>query len=740
MDVALTPLDVDSCVWFPQKQPSKDLGMEWMQQIMKNVSIPGSFKKPDFMKSDLPAAFKRSRTIDRGGRSLQPSPFYRTMTQRALDSTSSMFGGSNDCSHSAKQQDQPQTMRAALAIKSIWLVTTSACTCKDQVSELTDVLSQVLKAHEKNSSHASDAYCQLIDALGACGHPSEAKAVFEECLSGSRLLSLETIASQRYFWKPFSSLIRCYISNGLVQRAFDVMVQVKIEEEQHLDPSLGSLCFSAQVLSSENEVLVERIYTTFSCGNIGIYLAARETGSGAEVVAFESSSDDQDGSSDNNGSDESSEVKTVSSFVKENDVVETINGEMVLHYPLTSIVNCLKQAYRPMTITFLRGMAKLDSFNGTTTSTSVDSTANNSSPRMDPIPDEQQLAKFRPRKDLCDRFGFLPQKGIRITTVADCSACSTRASLSEIQEGWSTTDANDYTTRCSHCKHRYVPRLCVMLGVMTAFYQPAADAAATQVSVEQFEYLSMLVIRKELMNLSQKIPLTMLTMAELRTMNPRIYWNIVVKLLSLSCPLDFLDLPDMTKSVAAEESHASTHGSNDAEMRLSEQDPKNDNDDRDLGQVESDADVDRLQQLFVRTLRSIRSKQGSNESWERTASQVLARLAEYARADEAAAETRGASTTFTSTLRARDKRDGGDTLTDCDDVEERRSCRTLSVADSNCGGDDEDESAGADICGDVRSDSDSSLPALVENELNRMIGTVSSGSAAFQRKPHQNAR
>lgn len=699
-----------------------------MQQVMKSVSMPAvPFKKPDFLtsgssSSDLHSVFRRSRTFDRTGKSptlsspassSTASQFYRTMTQRALGSASRDNHRTDN--HSARRQDADT--RAAPVVKSIWLVTTSACSCKDSVLELTEALVYVLEQHERNSSHASEAYCQLIDCLGSCGHPSEAKAVFEECLSGSRLLSLERIASQKHFWKPFSSLVRCYVANGLVHRAFDVMVQVKIDEEQCLDPSLGSLCFGAHVLTSESEVLVERVYATFSCGNIGIYLAARDSGLGAEVIAFEEAPALEQSTSDVGAAG-------AACCVKEYDVVETINGDVMLQYPLKSVVQCLKHAYRPVTITFLRGLPKLESLVSEPSNsdpTSNNHVAGNDSESRSRWPE----TKLRPRKDLCDRFGLLPQRGIRITTLADCANCGSRASLPEIQHGWSTSDANDYTTQCAKCRHRYVPRLCVMLGVTTAFYQPAEDAQQPA-CVEQFEYLSMLVVRKELANLAQKIPLTMLSMAELRGVSPRIYWNIVVKLLSLSCPLEFLDLPDMTQPVrrpvdvsrpsgesvdpTSQDTVVAPSVSTASEVRnedASAQDVRGEE-----GYAES-SEMQELQDFFMRTLHAIQAREGDVSAPFATASRML-RLLEH--------HTRVA-------LHAEDATEFGsdsDMFAGREDAEsdERRSCRTASLADSSIE-DVEEEHArerGAQQTLSIRS----SLVMVAQSRV--------SGLAPFQRK------
>lgn len=516
--------------------PSKELlGLEWMQLFLKNVSMPSPLqKKPELLPSissftQTAAAFKRSRTIDR---LKAGSPFYRTMTQR-FENTSAALP--------SRHKESVAPARAPPVIQSMWLVTTSACSCKIKINGLTDRLTQAISKFGKEATATSDIYCELIDALAACGHASEAKAVFEECISSSPLVTLETLAQDRYFWKPFSSLIRCYVMNGLVQRAFDLLVRVKMDDEQQLDPTLlGSLRFDAHVLNTQKDVVLERITVMFGYGNLGLCLAPREGSLGCEVIAFQPPDESQNDSKHlqhqiNN------DAAHVTQCVGKHDIIESVNGQVVIHNSFADIVTCLKLAHRPMTVTLLRGA------NG------VKSLINAASRAQDPLASTGSQgpisatsgSRMRPRKDFCDRFGLLPQHGIRITALADCDSCGARLSYSEIHDGWSLTDANDYTTRCALCQHRFVPRLCVMLGVSNGFVDFVEEESVTShVHVEQIEYLSMPVIRKELTNLSQKISLTMLSMGDLRRLNPRIYWNIVVKLLSLACPLDFLDLPD----------------------------------------------------------------------------------------------------------------------------------------------------------------------------------------------------
>ena len=108
---------------------------------------------------------------------------------------------------------------------------------------------------------------------------------FDVCL-GERT-ALYAIATQKRVWKPFSCLVRALMLNGQIEKAFDLLLNVHIEEEQLLDPLLGSLSFPAQVLSTEKELLAERIYVTFSCGNLGMCLAPRENARGCQVISFQ---------------------------------------------------------------------------------------------------------------------------------------------------------------------------------------------------------------------------------------------------------------------------------------------------------------------------------------------------------------------------------------------------------------------------------------------------------------------
>lgn len=626
--------------------PSKELlGLEWMQLFLKSVSMPSPLpKKPELLPSissftQTAAAFKRSRTIDR---LKAGSPFYRTMTQRFENSSAAP---------PVRQKESIAPTRSSPVIQSIWLVTTSACSCKLQINGLTERLTQGITKFGKEATATSDIYCELIDALATCGHATEAKAVFEECISSSPLVTLETLAQDRYFWKPFSSLVRCYVLNGLVQRAFDLLVRVKMDDEQQLDPTLlGSLRFDAHVLNAEKDVVLERITVMFSYGNLGLCLAPREGSIGCEVIAFQPPDDCQttDAKQYQNNDDQAAHV---THCVGEHDIIESVNGQVVIHSSFADIVTCLKQAHRPMTVTLLRGASAVKALINATgqVANAQDSSVGSQGPIS-----ATTASRMRPRKDFCDRFGLLPLHGIRITALADCDSCGARLSYTEIHDGWSLTDANDYTTRCPLCQHRFVPRLCVMLGVSNGFVDAVEEeSVASHVHVEQIEYLSTPVIRKELTNLSQKISLTMLSMGDLRRLNPRIYWNIVVKLLSLACPLDFLDLPD-TAIHTPEKQQQQCCDPSENEKLLSLQSRK-------LA----------LEQLLEQTLKALRVSSSSVSHFE-----VAQRL------------IRDLEPHLSCTDNNEDEEDDMD-----DDDEVIRSCRTISLDESSSCADD-----GVDSC------------------------------------------
>ncbi|GLD92692.1 hypothetical protein PINS_up001271 [Pythium insidiosum] len=566
--------------------------------------------------TSTPAPFLRAKTFDR---LRHAAPFTRTTTQRALDLTTASSSSTSSSSSSVSSS----ATRARPVVDSIWLITVGACSCRDTIVALTDELIDARRRRRRR--RMLRCYCALIDELGTCGHPSEAKAVFEECLSGSALLALSGIAAIPSFWKVFSALLRCYVRNGLVQRAFELLVQVQLDDEALLDPSLGALRFRADVVSPPTrELVVERVVVTFSWGNLGLCLIPRcaATSAGCELLSFqrrrrqatrdtgglagrldarEEIDDDDDvddedeqendeSEDDDDASDEDSPSLDVEqrSGLKPHDVVETINGEHVLHRQFHDIVLALRQAPRPVTVSFLRGLDMLERSQRSASSTgrsasaasasSTSAVVNGKTARVpdatsrtvhDTVDDDSGGrtktstlgAGSRPRRDLVDRFGWLPRHGIRVTTLADCHACSTRLSLTEVQRGWSS-NAHDYTTRCVACSHRFVPRLCVVLG------------AGPNVKVEHLEYLSTPVIRKELSNLAQKVPLTLLSMRDLREMNPRLYWNIVVKLLALAVPLDFLDLPDMTHQLHDQHNQQQERQSADLNQKTTESKPE----------------------------------------------------------------------------------------------------------------------------------------------------------------------
>ncbi|KAJ0394625.1 hypothetical protein P43SY_006462 [Pythium insidiosum] len=584
------------------RRASKD-GADWMQTFLRSLTRPKGGDAATGLHSSVggggpstpaPAPFLRARTLDR---LRQAAPFARTTTQRALDAATS-FSSSSSLSSSSSALDPPRgATRARPVVDSIWLITIGACSCRDAIVALTDELLEARRRRRRR--RVIGCYCALIDELGACGHPSEAKAVFEECLSGSALLALSGIAAVPSFWRVFSALLRCYVRNGLVQRAFELLVQVQLDDEALLDPALGALRFRAHVVAPPTrEPVVERVAVTFSWGNLGLCLIPRcaTTSTGCELLSFQrrrpargtkaaarsgafdddqgeaQENDDSDDGVDSDGDDAEEdddgargENAEQCSALQPHDVVEAINGEYVLHRAFPDIVLALRQAPRPVTVAFLRGLDRLERSQRSASSTGRNASAASASStsvvvngRAASVSDAAGRgvgdghgdgdgdgdhdgdaagslgAHARPRRDLVDRFGWLPRHGIRVSTLADCGACGTRLSLTDVQRGWSS-DAHDYTTRCAACGQRFVPRLCVVLG------------AAPSVKVEYLEYLSTPVIRKELSNLAQKVPLTLLSMRDLREMNPRLYWNIVVKLLALAVPLDFLDLPDMTR-------------------------------------------------------------------------------------------------------------------------------------------------------------------------------------------------
>lgn len=687
---------------------SKDVGLEWMQQLLQSVSKSAKRTDTNDLKptsdckqtTSFPAPFARSRTIDRQGVSREApatsrsinrtAAYHRSFTQHGLYA-GDLAGGATSAImlnkfHTMRSPDLRgdrrkvghRRVRSTDALPGttpfVWLASVLTCDCCDTVTNLTEELVDAHFAIEPNQNATTDSIarglervadvsCALINALGECGHPAEAKAVFEDCLmkvchhgtKENTLRCLETIAdkNERGAWKVFSSLVRCYVKNGLVLRAFDLLVQVKIRDERMLDPSLGVLNFSASVKSAERQVVLQRIYASFSAGNLGLALGSRDPGTDRGCIVL---------STGNRAKNERyvGPNEAPSSIVEPNDLIETVNGEMVLHYPFPVIVARLKRACRPMAVTFLRGMAKAKSLHAwyNEQSASVQpisdlasalsvlnwSSSTAATAQAPPIVDDSA-----PRSTLCDRFGFLPERGICIKAVADCADCGARASLADIQAGWSLKDENDYTTRCSRCGRRYVPRLNIRMGGET-------DENGCDDQDLQVEYLSTPVVRKELANLAQKLTLSAVTMSELRSCNPRIYWNIVVKLLSLECPLDFMDLPyahtpsahdkhncesndecdsvtsDVSISCGTEPRPLTDDEDNACESYPNEKQSGNKSSSLVLGSNNNDSadngkpDMDVLERVFVAVMDAEEFDKGKEASFDVVATRIMARL------------------------------------------------------------------------------------------------------------------
>ena len=356
--------------------------------------------------------------------------------------------------------------------------------CAPAVKKLDCMLNFLLVDPRSKLQDIVSVYISLSDLYIECNHIRQAISLYFEFTELSQVTD-----ALGYRWRVLSYLIRTLCLHGDLVEALKLFgMQSDVFKDKSMT-ILSNKRFAAQVISSENQVLVEREYMTFSTGSLGMCLSSKKDGLGCIVGCFE---DIQlDTKEKGPGPAESS------GRIKKQDVIESINGENVTTWAFEKIVSLLRTATRPMTVTFLRGLERLEARKGT--------------------------IMTRIQRDLTDRHGILMKYKIRISTIADCPLCLKKLSCSEIQAGWKRFDANDYQTTCPKCATRFVARICIR-----------SNRRQDQI----YEYISPNVLVKELE--SPIVPSTCIP--NLRQAHPLLYWNMAVHFLMLDTPLDFLSL------------------------------------------------------------------------------------------------------------------------------------------------------------------------------------------------------
>ncbi|KAF0701274.1 Aste57867_8203 [Aphanomyces stellatus] len=377
------------------------------------------------------------------------------------------------------------TADAALPEHHAWMETHCTAECMRAVSDATRHLDDALA--KKAAPAVEQAFVDLIRALSACRAPHNAiehrqdmEAIWSTCLGTH---SLSAIYNQVGLWRPFSWLMKTWIDEGDVATAIAWLAQVQMHKpttgstppvtsptsptssSSHADKGL------ATCMEVEMEPLVHRVYATFGVGSLGLRLHPFNEKQGCQISGFQQ--------------------RHESCRLQQDDVLETIDGKSVLLLPFHDVVECLVECPRPMTVSFLRGLASVED-----------------------IFQVNATLALRPRREMHDRFGQLFARGIRLTLLSDCVSCGHRVSETDLRE--------HFRSFCLACHAPFQPYFCVRFRD-----QPPSPP---------IPYLSWSELHACMMRGNGNGDVVLLPAWYSR--DPDVYWNIVVKCICLDCPLD----------------------------------------------------------------------------------------------------------------------------------------------------------------------------------------------------------
>ncbi|KAL9650377.1 hypothetical protein ABK040_016444 [Willaertia magna] len=154
-------------------------------------------------------------------------------------------------------------------------------------------------------------------------------------------------------------------------------------------------------------------------------------------------------------------------------------------------------------------------------------------------------------ESIFSRFSFI--------ITSECYNCHKFCTESDIRSGWSTTSSHEYTTSCPKCGTRFVPRCDVLMsrferndllsdsGVSfggqsdNLSSSALSDVVDEKIVVSTIEYLSPLVLKKEIENLLSK---DVKADAHLIVGHPVLFWNLIIHFRNCPLPLNFI-LPNI---------------------------------------------------------------------------------------------------------------------------------------------------------------------------------------------------
>ena len=128
---------------------------------------------------------------------------------------------------------------------------------------------------------------------------------------------------------------------------------------------------------------------------------------------------------------------------------------------------------------------------------------------------------------------------LTIITADFCMECSKCVVDHEIRSGW-TMDSNDYTTQCPYCSCRFVARFSIK-----------PKGVEDESKVISCEYLSPLVLRKEVENILVREKPEFLVSKEFRKNSVTCFWNLAWHLSNLQLPMEGILIPVVSATQAA---------------------------------------------------------------------------------------------------------------------------------------------------------------------------------------------
>ncbi|ETV77311.1 hypothetical protein H257_08758 [Aphanomyces astaci] len=391
-----------------------------------------------------------------------------------------------------------------------WLHTACVPECMANVANCTRVLDDLWATNAKKPSLALEqAYVELIHTLGACrktSHRHDLEAVWETCLGAS---PLGGIFNQLGHWRPFSWLIKTWMDHGDVALAVTWLAQIQVNYPHHHDavlpptsPTSPTRLFSSGSSSTSSADITTTTSSSASAsmgGGLGlapcmeveleplVHRVYATFGMGSLGLILQPFNDKQ-GCHVAGFQHQDERCR-----IEEGDVVDTIGGKPMMLSSFHDIVTCLVESPRPMTVSFIRGLTNVEDVFQTS-----------------------GTVKLRPRREMHDRFGELFERGIRLTLLADCATCGHRLSEADLQTTFRST--------CPSCQGSLSPFFCVR-----CMDQPPSSP---------IPYFSWSYLHARMTAHDDGGGETSWPLRQWHAKDPHVYWNIVVKCLSLDCPFD----------------------------------------------------------------------------------------------------------------------------------------------------------------------------------------------------------